>query len=112
MDRLALELIGDGKVVQALFTECRAGDNSGLIPTGSIHLCRTTLSAGACEQPTRATNSANLRQAAQIRDPSDYVSHKGEVAEHWLGVSEGIIKITTVSSSGNSVTFAGVLTGG
>ncbi len=38
--------------------------------------------------------------------------HKGDLAEHWLGVVEGIIQITTVSPSGKSVTFTGVPTGG
>lgn len=55
-----------------------------------------------------------VRQAMFVREynPGDYVCHKGEMAEHWLGVLEGIVKITTVSPSGKSVTFTGVPTGG
>ncbi|MGO4331570.1 Crp/Fnr family transcriptional regulator [Cupriavidus sp. 2TAF22] len=55
-----------------------------------------------------------VRRAMCVREYSqgDYVCHKGDVAEHWMGVLEGIVKITTVSPSGKSVTFTGVPTGG
>lgn len=55
-----------------------------------------------------------VRRAMCVREYSqgDYVCHKGDMAEHWLGVLEGIVKITTVSPSGKSVTFTGVPTGG
>ena len=55
-----------------------------------------------------------VRRAMCVREYSqgDYVCHKGDKAEHWLGVLEGIVKITTVSPSGKSVTFTGVPTGG
>lgn len=55
-----------------------------------------------------------VRRAMCVREYSqgDYVCHKGDMAEHWLGVLEGIVKITTVSPSGKSVTFTGVPRGG
>ncbi|AOY91925.1 Crp/Fnr family transcriptional regulator [Cupriavidus sp. USMAA2-4] len=55
-----------------------------------------------------------VRRAVFVNEYSqgDYVCHKGDVAEHWLGVLDGIVKITTVSPSGKSVTFTGVPTGG
>src|SRR5437868_13061999 len=55
-----------------------------------------------------------VRRTLVVREYSqgDYVCHKGEAAEHWLGVVEGIVKITTVSPSGKSVTFTGLPTGG
>lgn len=61
-----------------------------------------------------ATQRERVRQTIFVRDyePGDYVCHKGDQAEHWLGVVEGIVKITTVSPSGKSVTFTGVPTGG
>jgi CRP-like cAMP-binding protein len=61
-----------------------------------------------------ADQRERVRQAMFVREynPGDYVCHKGEMAEHWLGVLEGIVKITTVSPSGKSVTFTGVPTGG
>ncbi|CAG9170388.1 Crp/Fnr family transcriptional regulator [Cupriavidus pampae] len=56
----------------------------------------------------------HVRAVTVIReyDQGDYVVHKGDMADHWLGVVEGIVKITTVSPSGKSVTFTGVPTGG
>jgi CRP-like cAMP-binding protein len=55
-----------------------------------------------------------VRRAMCVREYSqgDYVCHKGDMAEHWMGVLEGIVKITTVSPSGKSVTFTGVPRGG
>jgi CRP-like cAMP-binding protein len=55
-----------------------------------------------------------VRRAMFVHEYSqgDYVCHKGDKAEHWMGVLEGIVKITTVSPSGKSVTFTGVPTGG
>lgn len=61
-----------------------------------------------------AEQRERVRETVFLRDfqPGDYVCHKGDPARHWLGVLEGIVKITTVSPSGKSVTFTGVPTGG
>ncbi len=56
------------------------------------------------EQRDRVRRAMFVREYTQ----GDYVCHKGDLAEHWLGVLEGIVKITTVSPSGKSVTFTGV----
>lgn len=45
-------------------------------------------------------------------EPGDYICHKGDMSEHWIGVLDGLIKVTTVSPSGKSVTFTGVPRGG
>lgn len=37
--------------------------------------------------------------------------HRGDPADHWLGVIEGIIKVDTASACGRAVTFAGVPAG-
>ncbi|MHA2941506.1 Crp/Fnr family transcriptional regulator [Ralstonia mannitolilytica] len=52
-------------------------------------------------------------QATYVREygPGDYISHKGE-REEWMGVVDGLVRITTVSPSGKSVTFTRMLTGG
>jgi len=42
----------------------------------------------------------------------DYVCRKGEPVSHWIGVVDGLVKITTVSSQGKLATFSGVPTGG
>lgn len=47
------------------------------------------------------------------RIPADgYVCHKNEVVEHWIGVVEGLVKVSNLSFEGKAVTFIGVPPGG
>ncbi len=39
------------------------------------------------------------------------VCHRGETAEHWTGVAEGLVKMSTDSKSGKATTFTGLPTG-
>ncbi len=41
-----------------------------------------------------------------------YVCHKGEPAEQWVGVIDGLVKISSVWTTGKTVTFTGVPPGG
>lgn len=41
-----------------------------------------------------------------------YVCHKGEGVEHWIGVLEGLVKISNYSFDGKAMTFSGVPGGG
>ena len=41
-----------------------------------------------------------------------YVCHKGEPAEQWVGIIEGLVKISSVWTTGKTVTFTGVPPGG
>ncbi|MDR3482140.1 MAG: Crp/Fnr family transcriptional regulator [Burkholderiaceae bacterium] len=41
-----------------------------------------------------------------------YVCHKGDQVEHWIGVIDGLLKMSSDSPEGKTVTFTGVLTGG
>jgi CRP-like cAMP-binding protein len=41
-----------------------------------------------------------------------FVCRKGEAVEHWLGVIDGLVKISSVSPEGKAVTFTGVAAGG
>src|SRR5689334_19427616 len=41
-----------------------------------------------------------------------YVARKGEPVESWLGVVDGLLKMSSVSPAGKLVTFTGVTTGG
>jgi CRP-like cAMP-binding protein len=41
-----------------------------------------------------------------------FVCRKGEPVEHWIGVVTGLVKISSVSLEGKSVTFTGVAPGG
>lgn len=41
-----------------------------------------------------------------------YVCRKGDPVEHWIGVVEGLLKMSSVSPEGKTVTFTGMLNGG
>ena len=62
------------------------------------------------------TESERLRIAAQIvvsdPMPGDYVCRVGRQATYWFGVIEGLLKMSTDSASGRSITFTGVPPGG
>lgn len=44
--------------------------------------------------------------------PGENVCHQGRSAVHWIGVIEGLVKLTGVSPEGKTVTFTGVNAGG
>ena len=62
------------------------------------------------------TESERLRIAPQIvvsdPMPGDYVCRMGRQATYWFGVIEGLLKMSTDSASGRSITFTGVPPGG
>jgi CRP-like cAMP-binding protein len=62
------------------------------------------------------SDSERLRIAAQIvvsdPMPGDYVCRMGRQATYWFGVIEGLLKMSTDSPSGRSITFTGVPPGG
>jgi CRP-like cAMP-binding protein len=43
---------------------------------------------------------------------SGYVCRKGEAVEHWIGVVEGLVKISNFSFEGKAITFSGIPPGG
>ena len=50
--------------------------------------------------------------AVKVVQAGAYVCHKGAPVEAWIGVIEGLVKMTSLSPEGKSVTFTGVPTGG
>src|SRR3954467_6538985 len=40
------------------------------------------------------------------------VCRKGEPVEHWIGVVDGLVKMTSVNPEGKTTTFTGVTSGG
>lgn len=45
-------------------------------------------------------------------EAGSYICRKGEPVEHWMGVTEGLLKMSSVSPQGKAVTFTGMLAGG
>ncbi|MCH8503588.1 MAG: Crp/Fnr family transcriptional regulator [Ectothiorhodospiraceae bacterium] len=44
--------------------------------------------------------------------PGEFVCHQGRSAVHWIGVIDGLVKLTALSPEGKSVTFTGITAGG
>ncbi len=66
---------------------------------------------------TRSLTPAQLARVeaeTAVRDfpAGAYVCRKGEPVEHWIGVVDGLVKMTSVSPQGKTTTFTGVTSGG
>jgi len=66
---------------------------------------------------TRSLAPAELERVARetiVRDlPVGVpVCRKGETVEHWIGLVDGLVKMTSVSPEGKTMTFTGVTSGG
>ncbi|MFA7666702.1 MAG: Crp/Fnr family transcriptional regulator [Burkholderiaceae bacterium] len=59
-------------------------------------------------QQTRVRRDLGIRELGS----GNYVCRKGGAVEHWFGVIDGLVKISSVSPDGKSVTFIGVPAGG
>ena len=57
---------------------------------------------------------ARVEAETQVRDfpVGSFVCRKGEPVEHWVGVIDGLVKMTSVSPEGKTTTFVGVTSGG
>lgn len=57
---------------------------------------------------------ARVEAETQVRDfpAGSFVCRKGEAVEHWLGVIDGLVKMTSVTPEGKTTTFVGVTSGG
>lgn len=44
-------------------------------------------------------------------EPGAYVCRKGEPVEHWVGIIDGLLKMTSLSASGKLTTFTGLPSG-
>jgi CRP-like cAMP-binding protein len=57
---------------------------------------------------------AQIESQLVVSDPApgDYVCRVGRPANYWFGVVEGLLKMSTDSASGRSITFTGVPPGG
>jgi CRP-like cAMP-binding protein len=61
-----------------------------------------------------ATELKRVERETQVRDlPVGVpVCRKGEAVEHWIGVIDGLVKMTSVTPEGKTTTFTGVTSGG
>jgi CRP-like cAMP-binding protein len=68
------------------------------------------LTASPWAQALPPDHLQRARTAIIVRDlePGAYVCHKGDPANVWVGVIDGLVKLSSLSDSGKSVTFAAV----
>lgn len=59
-------------------------------------------------QRARIDESANVRRIPA----GGYLCRKGERVDHWIGVVEGLVKMSNVSADGKPTTFTGIRDGG
>lgn len=57
---------------------------------------------------------ARVRKAVAIRTYAKgaYICHRGDRLDHWTGVIDGLVKMSTIAASGKAMTFTGVGPGG
>ena len=57
---------------------------------------------------------ARIERETLVRDvdAGGLVCRKGERVEHWIGVIDGLVKMTSVSAQGKAASFTGIGTGG
>jgi CRP-like cAMP-binding protein len=57
---------------------------------------------------------ARVERETIVRDfpAGAYICRKGDPVEHWVGIIDGLVKMTSVSAEGKSTTFTGVTSGG
>jgi CRP-like cAMP-binding protein len=54
-----------------------------------------------------------LKGISERRYPAgSYICHRGDRLDHWTGVVGGLVKISAISETGKSMTFAGIGAGG
>lgn len=66
---------------------------------------------------TRSMSTAQLARVAAetvVRDfpAGSFVCRKGESVEHWIGLIDGLVKMTSVNPEGKTTTLTGVTSGG
>ncbi len=69
---------------------------------------------------TRWAGSLTPEQMARVErdtverffEAGSYICRKGDPVEYWMGVTEGLLKMSSVSPQGKAVTFTGMLAGG
>ncbi len=79
--------------------------------TPSLH---RLLESSSWARMLTAAQRARIEDAAVVRHiaAGGYVCRKGEGVDHWIGVVEGLVKMTSVSADGKTTTFTGIRDGG
>lgn len=69
-----------------------------------------TMWARALDPPQMARVEADMLE--RFVPAGGYACRKGDPVEHWMGVTDGLLKMSSVSPEGKTITFTGMLAGG
>jgi CRP/FNR family cyclic AMP-dependent transcriptional regulator len=72
-------------------------------------LCQTIWGKALTEAQLERVESEMTERSVAA---SAFVCRKGDPVDHWIGVTDGLLKMSSVSPEGKTVTFTGLLTGG
>jgi CRP-like cAMP-binding protein len=86
--------------------------NDGFCKPGHLSLEAFLLQAPWCSNLTSEQKTRVMRDSFdRSYDAGAVACHRGDPADHWLAVMEGIVKVDTASREGRVITFAGVPAG-
>jgi len=89
---------------------CRPADNRAKKLKDTADLLRNTQWGQALSEEAMAKALAGTKE--RLIPTGSYVCMKGDPAEHWIGVIDGLVKIASHWVTGKTVTFTGVPPGG
>ncbi len=79
-----------------------------------MHTLSDLLRASLWTRSLSRDQLARVEAETQVRDfpAGAFVCRKGEPVEHWVGIVDGLVKMTSVNPQGKTTTFTGVTSGG
>jgi len=88
------------------------GDQEGMARPGVPELDAVLLAADWVQMLPRVSKDRVIADCHdRIYRPRELVAHKGEPATSWIGVVDGLLKVSTVTTSGRSMMFTAVPSG-
>ena len=78
------------------------------VPPADVVLNAPWATALSDELRRRVVEETTIREVSS----GGFVCRKGQLAEHWIGIVSGLVKVSSVSPQGKSTTFIGVPSGG
>jgi len=89
---------------------CRVADNSNKYSPPLAEALRR--SRWACDLSDEEFARVESGVAERLIQAGGFACRKGEPVEHWIGVIDGLVKISSDLESGKTATLAGILAGG
>ena len=81
---------------------------------GALKTLSELLQASIWARALAPEQIARIERETLVRDfpAGSYICRKGDPVVHWVGIIDGLVKMTSVSPEGKATTFTGVTSGG